>query len=71
MLYGIGSSTLHNKISCFYSQRLILSFCIFLSHHLQSPITQKKLEKDEKFFLLFKADEIAFAIKYVVSVEAH
>ena len=27
-------------------------------------------ERDEKFFLLFKADEIAFDIKYVVSIEA-
>ena len=43
---------------------ITLSFGIFLSRHLQSPITHKVLEIEEKFFLLFKADEISFNIKY-------
>ena len=34
------------------------------------PITRKVFKRDENFFLLFKADEIAFDIKYVVSMEA-
>ena len=49
---------------------ITLSFGFFVSRSLQSPITHKVLERDEKFFLLFKADEIAFDIKYVVSMEA-
>ena len=47
-----------------------LSFSFFLSRYLQSPITRKILERDEIFFLLFEADEIAFDIKYVVSMKA-
>ena len=50
---------------------IILSFGFFLSRHLQTPITQKLHERDENFFLLFEADEIAFDIKYVVSMEAY
>ena len=49
---------------------LTLSFGFFLSRHLQSQITQKVHERDEKFCLLFEADEIAFDIKYVVFMEA-
>ena len=49
---------------------ITLSFGFFLSRPLQSAITQKVLERDEKFFLLFEADEIAFDIKYAVSMEA-
>ena len=49
---------------------MTLSFGFFLSRHLQSPITQKLHERDENFFLLFKADEIAFDINNVVSMEA-
>ena len=41
-----------------------------MSRHLQSPITQKLHERDENFFLLFEADEVAFDVKYVVSMEA-
>ena len=48
-----------------------LTFGFFLSRHLQIPITQKVLERDENFSLLFEADEIAFDIKDVVSMEAH
>ena len=48
----------------------IASFGFFLSRHLQSSITQKLHERDENFCLLFEADEIAFDIKYVVSMEA-
>ena len=47
-----------------------LSFGFFLSRHLQSLITQKLHERDEIFFLLFEDDEIAFDVKYVVSMEA-
>ena len=39
-----------------------------LSSSHQSPITQKVLERVENFFLLFKADEIAFDINNVVSI---
>ena len=49
---------------------ITLAFGFFLSHSLQSPITGKVLERDEKNFLLFKADEIAFDINNVVSMEA-
>ena len=49
---------------------ITLSFGFFLSRPLQIPITQKVLERDEKIFLLFEADEIAFDIKYVVFMEA-
>ena len=49
---------------------ITLSFGFFLSRHLQSPITQKLHERDENFFLQFEADEIAFNLKYVVSMEA-
>ena len=41
-----------------------------MSRHLQIPITQKVHERDENFFLLFEADEIAFDIKYAVCTEA-
>ena len=41
-----------------------------MSRHLQSLIAQKVFERDEKFFLLFKADEIAFDINNVVTTEA-
>ena len=37
---------------------ITLSFGFFLSRHLQSPITQKVLERYENFFLLFEADEM-------------
>ena len=34
--------------------------------NFESLITQKLHERDENFFLLFEADEIAFDIKYVI-----
>ena len=50
--------------------RELYFFDFFLSHHLQNPITQKVHGRDEKFYLLFEADEIAFDFKFVVSMEA-
>ena len=47
-----------------------LSFGFILLRSLQSPITQKVLKRDKKFFHLFEADEIILDIKYVVSMEA-
>ena len=44
---------------------ITLSFENFLSAPLQSPIPQKLLEGDEKIFLRFEADEIAFNFKFL------
>ena len=49
---------------------ITVSFGFFLLRHLQIPITQTEHEIDKKFYLLFEADEIAFDIKYAVSMEA-
>ena len=49
---------------------ITLCFGFFLSRSLKSSITQKVQERDEKCLLLFKADEIAFDMNNVVSMES-
>ena len=38
---------------------ITLIFAIFLSRHIQSPITQKLQEGDIKFSILFEADKLS------------
>ena len=50
---------------------IILFFDNFVSAPLQSLISQELLDGNEKFFLPFEADKIAFNNKYFVSKETN
>ena len=50
---------------------ITLFFENFFSAPLQSPISQKLLDENEQFFFPFKTYEIAFNMKYFVSMETH